>query len=306
MGPYLGDFKEDETVHFIWDTNNSNGASITRATDGTVSVYKDNGVAQSVAGVTDTEDFDGLTGIHACTIDLSADVFYATGANYTVVLSAATIDGQTVNAVLAHFSIENRSLGPSDLSSYNLLQSTTIATLASQTSFTLTAGSTDNDAYNGCMAIVRDASVSTQKAVGLISDYVGGTKTVTLASDPGIFTMAVSDVIDIIAMPKQLPDAEHAAVGGLPTVDANNRIVGIQGTKNDFDDLTDYNPSSDTVEGALTYDELLRVLLAVMAGKSAGGGTATITFRDYADGKDRVTATVTSNGNRTAITLDGA
>ena len=105
---YLGDYKEDETVYFIWSTNDADGASVTRTVDGTVSVYKDNGVSQSVAGVTDTEDFDGLTGIHACTIDTSADVFYAIGADYAVVLSAATIDGQTVNAVLAHFSIENR------------------------------------------------------------------------------------------------------------------------------------------------------------------------------------------------------
>lgn len=111
MAAYLGDFIEDDTVHFLWSTNSATGASITRATDGTVSVYKDNGTTQSTAGVTDTEDFDSLTGIHACTIDLSADAFYATGANYTVVLSGATIDGQTVNAVLAHFSIENRYQG---------------------------------------------------------------------------------------------------------------------------------------------------------------------------------------------------
>jgi len=111
---YLGDYKEDETVYFLWSTNDADGASVTRTADGTVSVYKDNGVSQSVAGVTDTEDFDSLTGIHACTIDLSADVFYATGADYAVVLSAATIDGQTVNAVLAHFSIENRFMRGTD------------------------------------------------------------------------------------------------------------------------------------------------------------------------------------------------
>lgn len=108
MTQWLGDYVENETVYFLWSTNDSNGASITRAVDGTVQVYKDNNVAQSVAGITDTEDFDGLTGIHACTIDLSADVFYAIGADYAVVLNGATIDGESVNAVLAHFSIENR------------------------------------------------------------------------------------------------------------------------------------------------------------------------------------------------------
>lgn len=105
---WLGDYKEDDTVYFLWSTNGADGASITRATNGTVSVYKDNGTSQSTAGITDTEDFDSLTGIHACTIDLSADAFYAVGADYAVVLSGATIDGKSVNAVLAHFSIENR------------------------------------------------------------------------------------------------------------------------------------------------------------------------------------------------------
>ena len=105
---WLGNYKEDEILRFLWSTNAANGSSITRAVNGEVRVYKDNGVGQSTVGITDTEDFDGLTGIHACTIDLSADTFYATGADYSVVLQGATIDGQVVNAVLAHFSIENR------------------------------------------------------------------------------------------------------------------------------------------------------------------------------------------------------
>lgn len=92
-----------------------------------------------------------------------------------------------------------------------LLQSTTIATLASQTSFTLTAGSADDDAYNGAVVVVTDASTSTQKAVGRVSDYTGSTKTVTLAADPGIFTMAVGDSIDVIA----------ATGSDLTTVDSN-------------------------------------------------------------------------------------
>ena len=110
---YLGDFKEDSTLYFCWNTNDKDGASITRATNGTISVYKDDNVTQSTAGITDTEDFDGLTGVHNCKIDLSADAFYATSHDYTVVLSGAVIDGETVNAVLATFSIENRFAGSS-------------------------------------------------------------------------------------------------------------------------------------------------------------------------------------------------
>ncbi|MBU2277816.1 MAG: hypothetical protein KKB45_03355, partial [Gammaproteobacteria bacterium] len=61
-----------------------------------------------------------------------------------------------------------------------LMVDTTIATLASQTSFTLTAGSADDDAYNNCTIVIEDVSTATQKAVGLISDYTGASKTVTL------------------------------------------------------------------------------------------------------------------------------
>ena len=108
---YLGDFPVGGTVHFKWGSNDSAGASITRATNGTVRVYKGSSVNQrtSSAGITDTEDFDGLTGVHHVSIDLGDNTdagFYAAGSEYQVVLEGATIDGQVVNAVLAHFSIE--------------------------------------------------------------------------------------------------------------------------------------------------------------------------------------------------------
>jgi hypothetical protein len=111
---YLGDYDEDDAVHFLWSSNDAAGASASRAVDGTISVYKDNGTSQSTAGITDTEDFDSLTGIHAVTINLAADAFFTAGADYAVVLSGATIDGQAVNAVLAHFSIRNRYMRGTD------------------------------------------------------------------------------------------------------------------------------------------------------------------------------------------------
>jgi len=105
---YLGDFLEDAVVYVPLNTSGADGASITRATDGTVQIYKDDGTTESTAGITDNEDFDGLTGVHLVKVDTSADAFYEAGHDYTVVLSGAVIDGETVNAVLAVFSIENR------------------------------------------------------------------------------------------------------------------------------------------------------------------------------------------------------
>src|SRR3972149_1004828 len=97
MGPYLGDYIEDDTLHFLWSSNNSNGASVTRTVNGTISVYKDNGVAQSVAGITDTEDFDALTGIHSCSIDISAGAL-GTAQFDAAFLTAALIAADAIGA----------------------------------------------------------------------------------------------------------------------------------------------------------------------------------------------------------------
>jgi hypothetical protein len=77
---------------------------------------------------------------------------------------------------------------------------TTIATLASQVSFTLTAGSSDDDAYNPCTAMITDQSTAEQIAMGDIMDYTGSTKTVLLRFDPGIFTMATGDLVTITCL----------------------------------------------------------------------------------------------------------
>lgn len=110
---YLGDYAASATVDFMWSTFAADGASITRGTDGSIRIYKNNSVTQrsSSAGITDTEDFDSLTGLHHLRIDLSDNTdagFYAAGSEYFIVLQGAVIDGETVNCVLAQFSIENR------------------------------------------------------------------------------------------------------------------------------------------------------------------------------------------------------
>lgn len=111
----LGDFVAGSTVRFLWPTFAAAGGSITRATDGSLRIYKNSSDVQrtSSSGITDTEDFDSLTGVHFCSIDLSDNAdsgFYAAGNDYFVVLVGAVIDGQTVNVPLAFFSIENRTV----------------------------------------------------------------------------------------------------------------------------------------------------------------------------------------------------
>lgn len=157
-----------------------------------VQVYKDGSTTQraSASGITASTDFDSLTGINLISIDLSDNTtadFWAAGSEYIVVIADVTVDGQTVRFPAARFVIgmEGAALD------------TTIATLSSQTSFTLTAGPADNSALVGCDVYIHDAASGVQCAMGTISAYTGSTKTVTLAVDPAIFTMAAKDNISI-------------------------------------------------------------------------------------------------------------
>lgn len=63
---------------------------------------------------------------------------------------------------------------------------------------------------------------------------------------------------------------------------------------------------ADAIETGWTLRKVLRIMSAAINGKVSGGGTATNTFRNITDSKDRVTSTVDANGNRTAVTNDGA
>lgn len=68
------------------------------------------------------------------------------------------------------------------------------------------------------------------------------------------------------------------------------------------------NPWTETIESTLDAREVLRILLAVAAGKTTitpgVGDTATVTFRDVDDSKNRVTADMTGS-ERTSVTMDG-
>jgi hypothetical protein len=120
------------TLRIPFSSYDSNGASVTltglAVTD--IEIYKDGSVTQraSDAGFTllDTDgiDFDGITGIHGFSIDLSDNTdsgFYAVGSQYWIVVSAVTIDGQTVSFIAAWFEIVSatRRLAGTSLSTAN-------------------------------------------------------------------------------------------------------------------------------------------------------------------------------------------
>ena len=101
---YIGDFKEDKTISFFWESGQ------VTASGGTIRVYKDGNTSEITVptGITETIDFDGMTGRHRVEIDLSANPSYSIDSDYSVVRKDVVISGQTISLVIAEFSIQHR------------------------------------------------------------------------------------------------------------------------------------------------------------------------------------------------------
>jgi hypothetical protein len=446
-----------------FDKDDGSAITMTNFAAADILIYKDGGTTEraSTAGFTATTDFDGKTGKHLAIIDLADNTtagFYNAGSEYMVAIDSVTVDGVTTGGWIARFRIGH----PAEW------YSTTIASLSSQTSFTLTTGPAEDDALNGHWCIIHDIASAVQCGKALILDYTGSTKTVTLAAGT-TFTAAAGDNISIMDMAPLQPatigrtaaigtagqaDANVTqfggtnltATGGIPAVnatqiegsDATNQIrdavvddatridasalntlsghdpgetimgatdlgtgaglttLATQSSVNTIDDLLDTDigaltselakvPKSDgtaswnatalaaiqseandalvaydpptraeatsdadsilaavadvptnaelatalagaddavlaaiaalnnisvanilgaTVEGSTTLVQSLRLLNAALGGKASGLETTTAVYRNIGDSKDRITATVDADGNRSAVTLD--
>jgi len=83
-------------------------------------------------------------------------------------------------------------------------------------------------------------------------------------------------------------------------------IVSVQGSGVTAQDILDIAAAvwDSPVEGAEKAKETMRLVRSSVAGKLAGAATATITTRDAADTKDRLTVTTDEDGNRLAVSTD--
>jgi hypothetical protein len=89
------------------------------------------------------------------------------------------------------------------------------------------------------------------------------------------------------------------AVDGVPTIAEVEARTIVAADYMTADDVWD-----EAVEAGYTAREYMRLMAACLFGKTSGGGTGTVTFRDTADGINRIVATVDANKNRTGVVLD--
>lgn len=107
----MGDFFTSDIVYRDFTSINAVGVATSMAGSPVVKVMKDDGTAQSSAGVTLVNDLGGTVGLNSVKIDTSADgSFYAASHDFFIVITAGTVAGQSViGYVIATFSLQNRS-----------------------------------------------------------------------------------------------------------------------------------------------------------------------------------------------------
>ena len=86
---------------------------------------------------------------------------------------------------------------------------------------------------------------------------------------------------------------------GLIVTTTGSGLSAAQDTK-----LTEIHNELHDIEGTLDMSALMKLISAALAGKLSGAATTTVTIRDVNDTKDRITATVDANGNRTVVVHD--
>lgn len=311
---YYGDFLSGEPVCMYWDTATAAGASVTRATNGTVYVKRRGGSAVTT-GITDTEDAVA-TGIHE--VQIATTDSYFTPGDYSVYVTGSEIDGQTVNHYIGSFSIQNRY--------YAGLVARGVCSGAG-TSTTIvgpSAMSFANDIPNAATVFVSYGTGFGQARP--VDDFVGATDTFTispalqtttttssyievLATSPASTTVASFPKVDLGAI--NGTSVASAAAGYMPSVMKVGGGAGellITDGKVATQDVTLTSATIDSiwdevVEGSTTVRQGLRGILSVLLGKVARSSTSWVS-RDLADTKNRVSANTDANGARDSVTRD--
>jgi len=205
-----------DTIFFQFAVNDTSGSAIDGS--GFTVASRLCGAASSAAPVhapTATLLSSGsyANGSYEIAITASVANGYADNSEYAVYVTG-TADGETPVAYVGSFQLGKLQTA-ADLGQIN---ETTIATLANQTSFTLTAGSDQDDTYNNLMMVIEDADNTTRRDPRVYaSDYTGSTRTVTLAAGTSGFSAAVGDRVRIFAV---LSPTLYATAAALAAVSA--------------------------------------------------------------------------------------
>lgn len=313
MTKHLGDYDASTVIYGKFSTfRPSTGAAFTLAGTPALSVYKDNSTTQSTSGVTLTADFDSVTGLNHFTIDTSSDgTFYAAGSFFDIVITTGTVDSvSVVGAVVASFTIrKDSSLKPTtaartlDVSAggeagidwANVGSPTTAVDLSGTTIKTTQKVDVDtiktNPVVNGG-TFTFPTNATGASTTNITAGTITTATNLTNAPTNGDLTAAMKTSVQTAADAAVTANASISSI--LSAVDTEVASI-----------LAKTNLIPGTIDG-LTFAQGWTLIMSVLLGKASGLDTTTAIYRAANDSKDRVTATVDANGNRSAVTLDAS
>lgn len=262
MIPYLGDIAEDKTVYMMFNTFTSDDPSasctITNLVATDVHIHKDDGLTQrnNAAGITVSVDFDGITGSHMVKIDTSDDTvagFWVVGHDYFVRIEGTTIDGATINSVVGHFSIVNRS-------------TPTVEQIADQVWDEILTGATHNIASSAGRRVREIGAFAIESGTARAGTISTITLAVTANGSDGIFNRNLIVLTDNTGKGQTRTIVDYNATSKVVVIDRDWRVT----------------PDATTVYQIVPDDTPLTVDHGVVQGATA----TTITIRDYASDVD--------------------
>jgi hypothetical protein len=173
------------------------------------------------------------------------------------------------------------------------------------------AGHTTAGSFGKLMDILRKANYVTEGSVA-----AGGTPTTTsfrtnLTEPDGTFDNQTLLFLTGDLAGESVPILTFANANGLITT--QDALTAAPTAGDEFVILPDHVHSvaeiadgvhDEAVEGAETLRQAVRLVRAALVGRLSGAATTTVTIRDAANSKNRITATVTADGDRTDVTTD--
>lgn len=93
-------------------------------------------------------------------------------------------------------------------------------------------------------------------------------------------------------------------LSGTTVSDVSGAVGSVTGAVGSVTGLTVALIWAQVIETGFTATQSLRLILAALAGKLSGAATTSVVIRDVNDAKNRISATVDADGNRTAVTTD--
>jgi hypothetical protein len=131
----------------------------------------------------------------------------------------------------------------------------------------------------------------------------GGFKEVDAANAPGLYRLDIPDAA-IASGAESVVVTLRGATGMVQvSLDAQLTAIDLQDTTQIPTSIMDL---AGGVESGWTLRQAMRIMLSAIAGKASGLAGTTAAYRDMADSKDRISATVDASGNRTAVTRDAS